>query len=130
MEILGTGIDLVENARIAGSIEKFGDRFLNRVFLSGELAYCGAMRHPVPHYAVRFAAKEAVAKAFGCGISERIGFLEIEVTRNEAGAPSIVLHGPALELAAERGVTKIFLSLSHTDHYSVANVTLTGTAKS
>ena len=126
MEILGTGIDLVENARIAGSIEKFGDRFLNRVFLPEELAYCGAMRHPVPHYAARFAAKEAVAKAFGCGISERIGFLEIEVTRNEAGAPSIVLHGPALELAAERGVTKIFLSLSHTDNYSVAQVTLTG----
>jgi holo-[acyl-carrier protein] synthase len=125
MEILGTGIDLVENARIAASIEKFGDRFLNRVFLPGELAYCGTMRHPTPHYAARFAAKEAVAKAFGCGISERIGFLDIEVTRNAAGAPSIVLHGPARELAAEHGVSKIFLSLSHTDHYSVANVILT-----
>ena len=126
MEILGTGNDLVENARIAASIEKFGDRFLNRVFLPGELAYCGTMRHPTPHYAVRFAAKEAVAKAFGCGITERIGFLDIEVTRNEAGAPAIVLHGPARDLAAEHGISKIFLSLSHTDNYSVANATLTG----
>ncbi len=126
MEILGTGIDLVENARIAASIEKFGDRFLNRVFRPEELAYCRTMRHPTPHYAARFAAKEAVAKAFGCGISERMGFLDIEVTRNEAGAPSIVLHGPARELATEREVTKIFLSLSHTDNYSVANVILSG----
>jgi len=128
MIIFGTGIDLVENARIAASIEKFGDRFLNRVFLPEELAYCRTMRRATPHYAARFAAKEAVAKAFGCGITERIGFLDIEVTRNEAGAPSIALHGTARELAAERGVTKIFLSLSHTDNYSVANVTLTGLA--
>jgi len=126
MEILGTGIDLVENARIAASLEKFGDRFLNRVFRESEQAYCRPMRRPAPHYAARFAAKEAVAKAFGCGISERIGFLDIEVVRDTAGAPSIVLHGPARELAEERGVTKIFLSLSHTDHYAVANVLLTG----
>ena len=126
MEILGTGIDLVENARIASSIEKFGDRFLERVFVASELAYCRPMRHPTPHYAARFAAKEAVAKAFGCGISERVGFTDIEVTRDAAGAPSIVLHGSARALAEERGVTRIFLSLSHTEHYSVAQVTLTG----
>jgi len=124
MEILGTGIDLVENARIAASISKFGDRFLNRVFCEGEIAYCRKMRDPAPHYAARFAAKEAVSKAFGCGIGELIGFLEIEVVRAESGAPAILLHGGGRRLAEERRVHQIFLSLSHTEHYAVANVLL------
>ncbi len=126
MFILGLGIDLVENARIAASLEKFGDAFLRRVFCPGEIAYCGKMRLPAPHYAARFAAKEAVAKAFGCGIGERIGFSDAEVIRDEAGAPSLLLHGPARALAAERGVVRIFLSLSHTEHYAVAQVLLSG----
>jgi holo-[acyl-carrier protein] synthase len=127
MEIIGTGLDLVENARIARSIAKFGDRFLHRIFAAGEIAYCKPMREPAPHYAARFAAKEAVAKAFGCGIGEWIGFLDIEVVRDSSGAPSVTLHGPGRELAVSRGVTQIFLSLSHTEHYATASALLVKT---
>lgn len=125
-QIIGIGIDLVENARIAGSISKFGDRFLHRVFCEGEIAYCQAMRHNTPHYAARFAAKEAVSKAFGCGIGNQLGLLDIEVVRSPAGAPGILLHGHGVELARQHGVTRIFLSLSHTDHYATAQALLSG----
>ncbi|MEI7959202.1 MAG: holo-ACP synthase [Verrucomicrobiota bacterium] len=124
--IIGIGIDLVENERIAGSITRLGDRFLERVFTEGEIGYCKKMRHPAPHYAVRFAAKEAVAKAFGCGIGEQLSWLDIEVTRSDAGVPALVLHGRGRELATARGVEQILLSLSHTEHYSTANVLLAG----
>lgn len=122
--IVGIGIDLVENARIAASIEKHGDRFLQRVFCESELAYCRGMRNPVPHYAVRFAAKEAVAKAFGCGIGRDLGFLDMEITRDGSGAPGVLLHGPGASLAVRHGVTRILLSLTHTDEYSAANAML------
>lgn len=125
-QIIGTGIDLVENARIAASIEKFGDRFLHRVFTEGEIAYCSPKANPVPHYAARFAAKEAVSKAFGCGIGKTLGWREIEVTRDELGAPHILLHDGGLELAAQRGVRQIFVSLTHTDTSAAANALLVG----
>ena len=126
--IVGVGIDLVENARLAGSISKFGDRFLRRVFCGGEIDYCQRMRNPVPHYAARFAAKEATAKAFGCGIGEHLSFLDMEVTRSESGAPALLLHGAGRDLAARRGVTHILISLSHTEHYATASIVLTGAA--
>jgi len=125
-QIIGTGIDLVDNARIAASIEKFGDRFLHRVFTEGEIAYCAPMRNPVPHYAARFAAKEAVSKAFGCGIGKTLGWREIEITRDELGAPHVVLHDGGAELAAQRGVRQIFVSLTHTDTSAAANALLVG----
>jgi len=124
MEILGTGIDVVENARIAASIERFGEKFLGRVFLAGEQAYCRAMRDPAPHYAARFAAKEAVSKAFGCGIGGELAFTDIEVTRAETGEPGIRLHGNGRRLAERRGVTRVFLSLTHTREYAAAHVLL------
>jgi len=126
MKIIGIGIDLVENGRIAQSLEKFGDHFLKRVFCEGEIAYCRRMRLPVPHYAARFAAKEAVSKAFGCGIGAEIGMNDVEVVRGEKGPPSILLHRGAAALAAERGVREVLVTLSHTDHYAVAQVLLTG----
>ena len=126
MGILGTGMDLVENARIAASIEKFGDRFLHRIFTPGEIAYCGAKPKPVPHYAARFAAKEAVSKAFGCGIGKQLGWLDMEVTNDEAGAPHLLLHGDGKTLAEQRGVRQIFVSLTHTDHYAAASATIAG----
>jgi len=122
--IIGIGIDLVENARLASSLERFGEAFLKRVFREEERAYCGAMRAPAPHYAARFAAKEAVAKAFGTGIGEALGWLDIEVTRSEAGVPGIRLHGAGADLARQRGVNQIWLSLSHTDLHAVAQVIL------
>ena len=124
--ILGTGIDLVENARIAASIAKFGDRFLHRVFTEGEIAYCAPFPNPIPHYAARFAAKEAVSKAFGCGIGKTLGWREIEVTRDELGAPHIVFHGGGKELAEQRGVRQTFVSLTHTDSAAAATALLVG----
>jgi len=122
--IIGIGVDLVENARIASSVEQYGDRFLERVFCESELIYCRSMRNPAPHYAARFAAKEAVAKAFGCGIGKDLGFLDMEVTRDESGAPGMLLQGAGRSLATRRGLTRILLSLSHTEHYAVANAVL------
>jgi len=122
--VLGIGVDIVETARIESSIKRFGDRFLKRVFTQGERAYCSAMPSPARHYGARFAAKEAVSKAFGTGIGSHIGWRDIEVKRKESGEPFIVLHGSAAELAATLRVQQTFVSLSHSDHYSVANAIL------
>ena len=125
--ILGIGVDLVDVARIDRAIERHGGHFLRRVFTEKEIAYCAGMRAPGPHYAVRFAAKEAVSKAFGTGIGGRLGFQEIEVCRGESGAPFIVLRGAAARFADERGVQKIHLALSHTEAHAVAHVVIEGT---
>jgi len=122
--VLGIGVDIVETARIQSSIERFGEHFLKRVFTQGEQDYCGAMPHPARHYGARFAAKEAVSKAFGTGIGRQMGWRDIEVKRRESGEPYIVLHGEAALLAAKLQVTQAFISLSHSDHYSVANAVL------
>ena len=124
--ILGIGVDLVDVERIDRAIERHGEHFLHRVFTENEIAYCSAIRAPGPHYAARFAAKEAVSKAFGTGIGERLGFQEIEVCREDSGAPFIVLRGAAVQFARERGVQKIHLALSHTATHAVAQVVIEG----
>jgi holo-[acyl-carrier protein] synthase len=122
--VLGIGVDIVETARIESSIERFGDRFLRRIFTQGERDYCSAMPFPARHYAARFAAKEAVSKAFGTGIGRQIGWCDVEVKRKESGEPHILLHGSAADLAARLGVLHALVSLSHSDHYAVANAIL------
>jgi holo-[acyl-carrier protein] synthase len=122
--VLGIGVDIVETARIESSIERFGERFLHRVFTGGERDYCGSMPHPARHYAARFAAKEAVSKAFGTGIGRQVGWRDVEVKRKETGEPFIALHGPAAALAATLNLVQAHISLSHSDHYSVANAIL------
>jgi holo-[acyl-carrier protein] synthase len=122
--VLGLGLDLVEVERIRSVIQRNGERFLGRVFTEGERAYCEAKAEPAVFYAARFAAKEAVAKAFGTGIGAEIGWLDIEVVRNVAGAPGIRLEGKGVVLARNRGVDRIFLSLSHTDGVAAASVVL------
>jgi holo-[acyl-carrier protein] synthase len=122
--VLGIGVDIVETARIESSIARFGDRFLRRVFTQGERDYCGAMPYPARHYAARFAAKEAVSKAFGTGIGRQVGWRDVEVKRKETGEPFIELHGCAAELAAGQNVLQALVSLSHSDHYAVANAVL------
>jgi holo-[acyl-carrier protein] synthase len=122
--VLGIGVDIVETARIESSIERFGERFLKRVFTDGEREYCSAMAHPARHYAARFAAKEAISKAFGTGIGAQLGWRDIEVQRKESGKPFIVLHGAGAQLAAARGILQTHVSLSHSDHYAVANAIL------
>ncbi|MDX6765911.1 MAG: holo-ACP synthase [Candidatus Methylacidiphilales bacterium] len=122
--VLGTGIDLVECERIARSMEKFGDRFLDRIFLPAEVAYARAQKFPERHLAARFAAKEAASKAFGTGIGSVLGWREMEVRRDESGAPFMVLHGGALDLLRERGASAMMISLTHTDHYAAATAIL------
>ncbi len=122
--VLGIGVDIVETSRIDSSIERFGERFLHRVFTQGERDYCSSMAHPARHYAARFAAKEAVSKAFGTGIGNRVGWRDVEVKRRETGEPFIILHGSAAEFAASLNLLEALVSLSHSDHYSVANIVL------
>jgi len=124
--ILGTGIDLIEVARIAASLEKFGDRLVNRILLPDELAYCRSHKNPAPFLAARFAAKEAVSKAFGTGIGAALGWQDIEVRRKETGASFVVLHGRGQELFAARGARQLLLSLTHTEHYAAATAVLEG----
>lgn len=121
MRIVGIGVDVVETARIEASMARHGERFIQRVFTAGEVAYCSAMKTPAPFFAARFAAKEAVSKAFGTGIGAAIGWLEIEVRRKASGEPFVVLHGAGAELATRLEITQVLLTLSHSDHYAVAN---------
>lgn len=120
------GVDLVDNARIRRILDRGDDAFVRRVFTAKERAYCDAMADPVPHYAARFAAKEAVAKAFGTGIGGHAAFLDIEVSREPSGQPVIVLHGTAGSTASRLGVSCIRLSLSHTSDHAIAMVMLGG----
>ncbi len=117
---LGIGIDIIEVARIRASHERFGERFLNRILLPGEIAYCLSHRIPAPHLAARFAAKEAISKAFGTGIGKDLGWRDMEVMRRESGQPYVVFHGAGLVLFQNRGATQLVLSLSHTEGYAAA----------
>jgi holo-[acyl-carrier protein] synthase len=126
MSVLGIGIDLVECARIQRSIDRFGDRFLHRVFTDGEIEYSMSMKFPARHLAARFAAKEAVSKAFGTGIGKEMGWRNIDIQKKSSGAPHLVFSGPAQELATKRGVTFALITLSHTEHHAMASVVLEG----
>ena len=122
--IVGIGIDLIETSRIQGSLDRFGDRFLNRVFLKGEIEYCMQMKFPARHLAARFAAKEAVSKAFGTGIGASLGWKDIEVCRKDHGEPFLTLHGKGLELAKAKNVGETHLSLTHHESAAAAVVIL------
>lgn len=124
MSVLGIGVDIVETARIDRSLERFGERFLHRVFTAGEIEYCQSMKYPARHFAARFAAKEAASKAFGTGIGKAMGWRDIDVHRHGSGQPFVVLEGGAKELAASRNISSVWISLSHTDHHAVATIVL------
>jgi holo-[acyl-carrier protein] synthase len=124
--ILGIGIDIIEVARIAASFEKFGERFANRILLPDEIAYCLSHKNPAPFLAVRFAAKEAVSKAFGTGVGAALGWQDMEIRRKESGEPFVVLHGKGRELFAARGANQLLISLSHTENYAAATAILEG----
>ena len=124
--ILGTGIDLIEVARVTASLERFGDRFLERILLPPEIAYCRGYAQPGPHVAARFAAKEAVSKAFGTGLGADLGWHDMEVCRRDSGEPYVRLHGKGLELLARRGGSRLHVSLSHTQVYATAMAILEG----
>jgi holo-[acyl-carrier protein] synthase len=122
--IVGTGIDIAEVPRIAESIERFGERFLHRVFTEGEIRYCDSKANRVERYAARFAAKEAAMKALGTGWSHGVRWRDIEVARQPGGRPTIKFHGKAAEFAARLSTKNIALSLSHTAEQAIAQVIL------
>ena len=124
--ILGIGTDLIEVARIASSFEKFGERFANHILLPDEIAYCRSHKNPAPFLAVRFAAKEAVSKAFGTGIGAQLGWHDLEVQRKPSGEPFVVLHEGGRKLLAARNASRMHLSLSHTANYAAAVAVLEG----
>ena len=127
MSVLGIGVDIVEIARFTTAIERSGKAFIDRLFLPAEQAYCSPQREPARCYAARFAAKEAVAKALGTGIGERLAWRDIEIQRKATGEPFIVLHGTGEESAKTLGVSKILVSISHSENYAVANAICIGT---
>jgi len=112
------GVDIIETDRVAQSIDRFGDRFLRRVYTEKELAYCNGR---ISSLAARWAAKEAVGKALGTGIGD-VSWQEIEVINNSKQSPSVKLYGVAADLAAQMGVTRFAISISHTHHHAVAFV--------
>jgi holo-[acyl-carrier protein] synthase len=120
--IVGTGIDVVEIDRIQHAIDRFGKRFLDRVYLGAEQIYCQRKRKSAESFAARFAAKEAAAKALGTGISYGVNWLEIEVAREPSGKPVLRLHGRAAQIAERLGVVGTSLSLTHTTAVAMASV--------
>jgi len=124
--IIGIGVDIVEIERFQKVIERLKDRFLLRVFTPGERSFCDSHRNSVPHFAVRFAAKEAVFKALGTGWAKGVTWLDVEILRERQDPPEIVLSGEALRLSEQKGTHNIHLSLSHTEHSAIAMVILEG----
>jgi holo-[acyl-carrier protein] synthase len=124
--ILGTGIDIIEVARIQSSYEKFGERFLNRILHQNEIDYCLSHRTPGPFLAARFAAKEAISKAFGTGIGAELGWKDMEVGRKASGEPFVILHERAQALLNSRGGKAVLISLSHTQEHATAVAILEG----
>ena len=122
--IVGTGIDIAEVPRMARAIERFGQRFLNRIFTEGEIRYCESKANRIERYAARFAAKEAGMKALGTGWNHGVRWRDIEVRRQPGGRPTLAFHGRAGEFAARMQVTNIALSLTHTVDQAMAQVIL------
>ena len=123
MTIIGTGVDATEISRIAESIERFGDRFLQRVFTEGEIAYCRRRRDFASSFAARFAAKEAAMKALGTGHSRGVFWRGIEVVRRY-GPPQLRFHTGAETRFRELGATGSFLTLTHSRDLAIAHVLL------
>jgi holo-[acyl-carrier protein] synthase len=122
--LIGTGIDVVEIGRIAQSIERYGARFLERIFTADEIAYCQRKKNCAESFAARFAAKEAGAKALGTGIQHGIAWTELEVRRTRGERPTLHFSGRALKIAEKLGVKHISLSLTHSKEMAIAAVHL------
>jgi holo-[acyl-carrier protein] synthase len=124
--ITGIGIDVVQNDRIRDSIQRFGDRFLNRIYTEGEIDYCRKCSQPEIHYAARFAAKEAAFKALGTGWAAGVKWKDVEIERLPSGKPELHLHGEALNRATSAGAQRFYVSLTHDQLVSCAVVILEG----
>ena len=122
--VIGIGIDVIENERIANSLERFAGRFVSRILTPGEAVYCQGAAHPPIHFAARFAAKEAAFKALGTGWARGVRWKDVEVERLSSGQPRLVLHGGALARARELGAGRFHVSLTHDRRVSAAVVVL------
>ncbi|MDD5428690.1 MAG: holo-ACP synthase [Candidatus Omnitrophica bacterium] len=122
--IFGAGVDIVEVFRMRDAIDKWGDNFLKKVFTDKEIAYSNSKRFSCQHFAARFAAKEAVVKAFGEPKKFPIRWTEIEVAKDGEGKPVVEFHKDALKLKKLKKIDKVILSMSHSKNYAVANVIL------
>lgn len=123
--IVGTGIDIVKNIRIEKLINKYGERFLKKIYKDNEIKYCQNKKNSAVSFAARFAAKEAVLKALGTGLRNN-SWQEIEVVNNKLGKPEVKLSGKTALRAEDLNVESIFLSISHEKEYSIAQIILEG----
>jgi holo-[acyl-carrier protein] synthase len=123
--IIGLGIDATEIERIAAAIDRYGDRFLRRIFTEGEIAYCTRRRQSAIHFAGRFASKEAAMKALGTGHSLGVLWRDVEVVRR-GGPPQLALHGGAARRFASLRASGSLLTITHTDELAFAQVLLLG----
>jgi len=126
LKITGLGVDLVSIPRMRTTIDRWQDRFVERVFTDGEIAYCRARRDPAPHFAARFAAKEAGFKALGTGLAMGVHWHELEVRREREEAPTLLLSGRAREIGLGKGGSRMLLSLTHDGDYALAQAILVG----
>jgi len=126
MRIIGHGIDLADTARIRRLLDEHGGRFLDRCFTPAEQAYCNGRKLAHDHFAARFAAKEAVLKALGTGLTGGIEWTDVEITRDDLGPPRVALSGRAAEVAASMGVTSWSISLTHTAGMAAASALAIG----
>jgi holo-[acyl-carrier protein] synthase len=120
MAIVGLGLDLAQIARIQSFIERRGQRALDRVFTPDEQAYCDGRASRFQSYAGRFAVKEAVMKVLGTGWSRGVRWVDIEVVRPRGQAPTVALHGATARLAAERGIARVHVAITHDAGISAA----------
>jgi holo-[acyl-carrier protein] synthase len=126
MTIIGIGLDATDIPRIEEAIARYGDRFVHRIFTEGEIAYCSGKHRPAPHYAGRFAAKEAAMKALGTGHTQGVLWRDIEVVRG-GGPPRLLLHGGALRRFQKLGATSSFLTITHAETLALAQVLIFST---
>jgi len=124
--ILGTGVDLAEVGRIREAIERYGDRFIKRIYTDNEIAYVERKANKFERYAGRFAAKEAGMKAIGTGWKRGVRWQDFEVSNLASGRPTLKLHGEAARIAGKLGVKSISLSITHTAELGMAHVILEG----
>lgn len=122
--MIGIGTDIVQIERVARVFQKQGDRFLNRLLTSKEQEVFQARQQSLSFLANRYAAKEAIAKALGTGIAKGVNFNDLEILPNELGAPTVTLHGVALQLFCDKGGQQISISISDEQDYAVAFVVL------
>ena len=124
-DVLGIGVDLIEVGRIRTSLEKHGHHFLEKVFTSAESEYCQGMADPAPHFAARFAAKEAIAKAFRTGIGGEFGWRDAGVERGPSGEPLVRLSEKGAALLQSMGGREVLVSLSHVSSMAMAVAIIT-----